>query len=562
MRRHLRFQCAPSPSCIAHEDPAMFGDLGYSAAEGRKKQHMFQSKRSQGMLARELVFALVVVATSSGMNAAKPLRASTPLFAPHGSHANLVAPACAGATVTTTNFTNTTVMPIPDTPGPAINSTIVVSGVGTKLWDLDLTTFITHTYCADLDITLTSPAGTLIKVTTDNGGSNDDVFNGTTFDDSAVIPVTDKAYVDHVLATPLVPEGHFARLRGEDPNGTWTLTIKDDRASNVGVLNYWWFDITTIDALPFGPTVHGASTTALAIPDAPNPALVSTLVVSGASSPITDVDLTLAITHTNNSDLDVHLTSPSGTVVSITTGNGGSNDDVFNGTKFDDSAVETASDHLYANLTVVTPLVPEGALARFIGEDPNGTWTLTIQDELPTNTGTLHSWSLDIATCGGSGGPGTAYCFGDHLDPNVTTACPCNNFGTVGRGCANSVDAGGALLVGSGNTSPDTIVLSASGMPATVTSIFLAGNSSIASGSVFGDGVRCAGGMLIRLGQMTNIGGSSIYPSGAQPPISVKANTPPGSGLTGFYQTYYRNAAASFCPPATFNISNGWQITW
>jgi uncharacterized repeat protein (TIGR01451 family) len=43
--------------------------------------------------------------------------------------------------------------------------------------------------------------------------------------------------------------------------------------------------------------------------------------------------------------------------------------------------------------------VPEGAFGAFIGEDPNGTWTLTIVDTVPAvDEGTLHSWSLDITT--------------------------------------------------------------------------------------------------------------------------------------------------------------------
>lgn len=157
---------------------------------------------------------------------------------------------------------------------------------------------------------------------------------------------------------------------------------------------------------------------------------------------------------------------------------------------------------------------------------------------------------------------GTAYCFGDGIDPLVTTPCPCSNFGAAGHGCANSVDANGALLSATGTSNPDTVVLSATGMPATVTSIFLKGSANVSAGVVFGDGVRCAGGTLTRLGQEVNVGGAAFYPSGTQQSVSVKGGTPPGSGLTGYYQTYYRNAAATFCPPATFNVSNGLTITW
>ena len=59
--------------------------------------------------------------------------------------------------------------------GPAVvTSTLVVSGAGTSLLDVDLTTFIPHTFAADLDITITSPAGTVVTLTTDNGAGNED----------------------------------------------------------------------------------------------------------------------------------------------------------------------------------------------------------------------------------------------------------------------------------------------------------------------------------------------------------------------------------------------------
>jgi hypothetical protein len=55
------------------------------------------------------------------------------------------------------------------------------------------------------------------------------------------------------------------------------------------------------------------------------------------------------------------------------------------------------------------------------------------------------------------------------------------------------------------------------------------------------------------------VSGSSQYPFGAQPSVSVKgAVTAPG---TRDYQVWYRNAAA-FCTVSTFNLSNGWELNW
>ena len=154
------------------------------------------------------------------------------------------------------------------------------------------------------------------------------------------------------------------------------------------------------------------------------------------------------------------------------------------------------------------------------------------------------------------------FCAGDGLDPNVTTPCPCANTGTAGHGCAWSGSSGGALLELDGRIDPDTAVLRGSLMPGTTTAIYLKGDTNTAAGIVFGDGVRCIDGALIRLAIKQNSGGASQYPEAGNLPLSVRGATPPGSGLTGWYQTYYRSASPTFCPPATFNVTNGVMIRW
>lgn len=152
----------------------------------------------------------------------------------------------------------------------------------------------------------------------------------------------------------------------------------------------------------------------------------------------------------------------------------------------------------------------------------------------------------------GSAGP---FCAGDGLDPNVTTPCPCGNFGALGQGCGNSTNPGGARLdmLGAGP------VFSASQMPNAVTHIYFQGDEF--HDGVFGDGVRCSGGNLIRLRVKQAIGGTSTYPAAGDPSVSVRGQVGPGSGRR-FYQVFYRNASASFCPPATFNGTSGWIYDW
>jgi len=155
--------------------------------------------------------------------------------------------------------------------------------------------------------------------------------------------------------------------------------------------------------------------------------------------------------------------------------------------------------------------------------------------------------------------PGTDFCFGN----SVVVTCPCGNSGAAGNGCASSINPAGANLIatGSGSVSSDSVVLTGSGMP-NGSALYFQGTAQVAGGfgAPFGDGLRCAGGSVLRLGTKTNAGGTSQYPELGDLSVSVKGAVPPAGG-TRIYQTWYRNAAA-FCTVSTFNLTNGVEITW
>lgn len=328
--------------------------------------------------------------------------------------ANQVSAQCSGSAPQT--FTNSTPVAIADVA--VTSSTITVSGAPTFLYDLNMVTNITHTFCADLDITITSPAGTVVTLTSDNGAGNDNLFAGTTWDDNAnpagQVPytsnnglATDHLYVNLTAATPLAPEEPLGAFFGENPNGIWTIRISDDLGGDVGTLNSWSL---VIKGLAVAPTLaSGTFTNSTSTPIADLAVTTSTITVSGAGTQISDVNMLTNILHTFNADLDITITSPAGTVVTLTSDNGAGNDNVFNGTVWNDNANPAgqvpytannglASDQTYVNLTTATPLAPEEGLAAFIGENPNGVWTLRISDDLGGDVGTLTSWSLTIQT--------------------------------------------------------------------------------------------------------------------------------------------------------------------
>jgi hypothetical protein len=149
--------------------------------------------------------------------------------------------------------------------------------------------------------------------------------------------------------------------------------------------------------------------------------------------------------------------------------------------------------------------------------------------------------------------PPTEICFG------TAATCPCGNAGAANNGCANSSNAAGAHLsaTGTNSISADTLVLTGTGMPNTSTALYYQGSTLVAN--VFGDGINCAGAPQVRLGNKTNVAGTSSYPGAGDPSVSVKGGAVAGSNL--IYQIAYRDAA-NFCTPSTFNASNAVQVTW
>ena len=155
-----------------------------------------------------------------------------------------------------------------------------------------------------------------------------------------------------------------------------------------------------------------------------------------------------------------------------------------------------------------------------------------------------------------------SFCAGDGT---LATPCPCANGGAPGRGCDNSASTGGARLVAAGTVNPDQVRFDASGELASSLSIFLQGDSITAAGSVFGDGVRCVAGALKRLYAKNAVAGVASAPVGSDLAVrqrSAQLGDPIPAGATRWYQVYYRDPNAGFCPTATFNVSNGVRVGW
>jgi hypothetical protein len=154
---------------------------------------------------------------------------------------------------------------------------------------------------------------------------------------------------------------------------------------------------------------------------------------------------------------------------------------------------------------------------------------------------------------------GLVFCSGD----GSGTACPCGNAGASGNGCATSFNPAGGHLGARGNpsVSSDSIRLEASGLSSSVVTFFQ-GTQRVGggAGAVFGDGLRCAGGTIVRIAAVLATGGTARYPGPIDASLSVRGMLP-GTGGKRTYQVWYRNAAP-FCTPATFTFTNGLELAW
>lgn len=366
------------------------------------------SRRQRAAVAAASVAALI------GAGLAPALATTASAVSPSSAKA-AVNPCLDSKSVTATNDTDVAI-PL---PAGVITSDIVVSGAPKVIDDVDVITQIAHSATGELTFTVTSPKGTIVTLSSRNGDANDNIFYNTRWDDSAdggaALPAlsnfiaTQMPFTNGVSNATVVPEEPLGAFVGENPNGTWTISVADATTGDGGSLDGWTLDIDGRAAAPvLTSPAEFVATPAMAITD--NNMLNSyTVDVSGVGTKLYDVDVLTNISHMFNQDLDFTVRSPAGTNIYLSTNNGGVNDNVFAGTRWDDSANPggavpytsnpgLVTDNVYANLTTATTLTPEEGLAALKGQDPNGTWTLTVIDVSPGDTGTLNSWGVDITT--------------------------------------------------------------------------------------------------------------------------------------------------------------------
>ncbi len=121
--------------------------------------------------------------------------------------------------------------------------------------------------------------------------------------------------------------------------------------------------------------------------------------VAGVGTLTTDAvtNVTIDVSHSWTSDLDISLISPSGTIVDLSSDNGGSGDNYTN-TQFEDNGVDGPITGGSPPFTGV--FIPEQLLSTFCGENADGDWILQVCDDASGITGSVNSWSITFAPSG------------------------------------------------------------------------------------------------------------------------------------------------------------------
>ena len=170
---------------------------------------------------------------------------------------------------------------------------------------------------------------------------------------------------------------------------------------------------------------------------------------------------------------------------------------------------------------------------------------------------------------------GTVFC-----EPGIATTppCPCANAPSgPGRGCNNSLNTGGASLIGGGNASlsGDSFTVFAASIgssgpscSAVVTnplSVFYQANTLTAP-SFFGDGVLCSGGLVLLINAKPATAGTYQYPQLTSDPSISARSASLGDllvvGATRYYFVAYRDSCPTFCTSSARNKTNSYMVTW
>jgi subtilisin-like proprotein convertase family protein len=244
---------------------------------------------------------------------------------------------------------------IPDSDPAGITSWIDVSDCDVEVWDLRVTVNITHTYIGDLRVQLISPDGRTVILHNETGGGSSNIV--TTYP-----TLTD-------------PYETLCKASRQSSIGRWGLRVMDLVSFDTGQLVSWRLELNGTSSGCRSDWWYTTDPMPMSIPDYDTTGISSTIQVTDSGA-ITALRVGVDISHSYIGDLQVSVTSPTGTAVMLHNRSGGGTSDI--------------------RTFYPTPTTPAESLDVLLGTERMGTWTLRVSDHASFDSGELIGWVLEI----------------------------------------------------------------------------------------------------------------------------------------------------------------------
>ena len=238
-------------------------------------------------------------------------------------------------------------------------TSVNISGLSGEVYDVDVVTNIRHNDSDDLIIYLISPEGyaaspkRLVTLSRFDGSNDNHVFDGSTFNDDATKVISDYNHSNNDTG-PWIPREALGSFAGENPNGNWWLVVFDrggynGGTNNAATVNNWSLTVRTVSYdSERTDTYNDGFSTPINIPDNNSTGVSNVInIPSGEAARICDIEVFTNIQHNRAEDIEMTLTSPGGTTVTLTTDNGAGDNDVFGNTTWSDDADNNRSPTLH-----------------------------------------------------------------------------------------------------------------------------------------------------------------------------------------------------------------------
>ncbi|MFN0278168.1 MAG: Calx-beta domain-containing protein [Pyrinomonadaceae bacterium] len=221
------------------------------------------------------------------------------------------------------NFSNPAVITILDnTRSSRYPSNIAVAGLTGTVTNVTATLVgVSHTFPDDIDIMLVGPGGQSVLLMSDAGGSSDISNVNLQFDDAAPVTVPDETQIvsgtfkptnfdttSDVFPTPAPTPGPISAMgvfNGTNPNGTWSLYVRDDTGLDLGSISGGWAIHVEVSTGCITPTATATATATATFPSTPPHISPSPTPFAWFSATMEDESQTAAITINRDGNFNV-----------------------------------------------------------------------------------------------------------------------------------------------------------------------------------------------------------------------------------------------------------------